>query len=73
MVYPRAHRTTAPLPFSIASPREAAQKVKATRNVMHPQAMTQGEHCWELLTRLSTSLAVTEAAYVEAKSDLREE
>ena len=47
--------------------REAAQRIRATQNVMHAQGMTKGENYRELLTRLSTALAMTEGAYVEAK------
>ena len=34
---------------------------------MHSLGMTKGENYRELVTRLSTALAMTEAAYVEAK------
>jgi hypothetical protein len=47
--------------------REAAQRVRATQNRMHSQGMTENVNYWELLMRLSTALAMTEAAYVEAK------
>ena len=36
-------------------------------NLMRSQGMTQDENYRELLTRLSTALAIAEAAYVEAK------
>jgi hypothetical protein len=47
---------------AIANLREAAQRVRATQNLMHAQGMTKGENYRELLTRLSTALAMTEAA-----------
>ena len=47
--------------------REAAQRIRATQNVMHARGMTEEVNYRELLTRLSTALAMTEAAYVEAK------
>ncbi len=47
--------------------REAGQRIRATQNVMHARGMTEEVNYRELLTRLSTALAMTEAAYVEAK------
>jgi hypothetical protein len=47
--------------------REAAQRIRATQNLMRARGMTQDETYRELLTRLSTALAMTEATYVEAK------
>jgi hypothetical protein len=47
--------------------REAAQRIRATQNLMHSRGMTEEVNYRELLTRLSTALAMTEAAYVEAK------
>jgi len=47
--------------------REAAQRVRATQNLMHSQGMTEDVNYRELVIRLSTALAMTEAAYVEAK------
>ncbi len=47
--------------------REAVQRIRATQNVMHARGMTEDVHYRELLSRLSTALAMTEAAYVEAK------
>ena len=46
--------------------RDAARRIRATQNVMHARGMTEGANYRELLTRLSTALAMTEAAYVEA-------
>jgi len=52
---------------AIADLREAAQRIRAIQNLMHSQGMTQDENYRELLTRLSMALAMTEAAYVEAR------
>ena len=45
--------------------REAAQRIRATQNVMHARGMTEDANYRELLTRLSLALAMAEAAYVE--------
>jgi hypothetical protein len=42
--------------------REAAQRIRATQNLMHARGMTEEVNYRELLTRLSTALAMTEAA-----------
>ena len=47
--------------------REAAQHIRATQNLMHARGMTEEVNYRELLTRLSTALAMTEVAYVKAK------
>ncbi len=47
--------------------REAAQRIRATQNLMHARDMTEEVNNRELLVRLSTALAMIEAAYVEAK------
>ena len=52
---------------AIANLREAAQRVRATQNLMHSQGMTENVNYRELLMRLSTALAMTEAAYMEAR------
>ena len=52
---------------AIADLREAAQRIRATQNLMHSQGMTENVNYRELLMRLSTALAMTEAAYVEAR------
>jgi hypothetical protein len=52
---------------ALANLREAAQRIRATQNVMHSQGMTESVNYREMVTRLSTALAMTEAAYVEAK------
>jgi hypothetical protein len=53
---------------AIANLREASYRIRATQNVMHSQGMTENVNYRELLMRLSTALAMTEAAYVEAKT-----
>ena len=47
--------------------REAAQRIRATQHLMHAQGMTEDVHYRELLVRLSTALAMAEAAYLEAR------
>jgi hypothetical protein len=47
--------------------KEAGQRIRATRSLMRSQSMTDGENHRDLLTRLSTALAMTEAAYLEAR------
>ena len=47
---------------AIANLREAAQRIRATQNLMHSRGMTEEVNYRELLTRLSTALALTEAA-----------
>jgi pyrroloquinoline quinone (PQQ) biosynthesis protein C len=41
--------------------KEAARRIRATQNLMRSQGMTDGENHRDLLTRLSTALAMTEA------------
>jgi hypothetical protein len=52
--------------------KEAEQHIRATQSLMRSQGMTEGENYRDLLTLLSTALAMTEAAYLEARrrSDL---
>jgi hypothetical protein len=47
--------------------REAGQRIRATQHLLRTQGMTESEDYRELLTRLSTALAMTEAAYLEAR------
>ena len=47
--------------------KEAGQRIRATQSLMRSQGMTDGEDYRELLTRLSTALAMTEVAYLEAR------
>ncbi len=47
--------------------KEAGQRIRATQALMRSQGMTDNENYRDLLTRLSTALAMTEAAFLEAK------
>ena len=47
--------------------KEAGQRIRATQSLMRSQGMTDGENYRDLLTRLSTALAMTETAYLEAQ------
>ena len=47
--------------------KEAGQRIRATQSLMRSEGMTEGENYRDLLTRLSAALAMTEAAYLEAK------
>jgi hypothetical protein len=47
--------------------KEAGQRIRATQSLMRSECMTDGENHRDLLTRLSTALAMTEAAYLEAR------
>jgi hypothetical protein len=47
--------------------KEARQHIRATQSLMRSQGMTEGENHRDLLTRLSTALAMTGAAYLEAR------
>ena len=47
--------------------KDAGQRIRATLSLMRSQGMTDGENHRDLLTRLSTALAMTEAAYLEAR------
>jgi hypothetical protein len=47
--------------------KEAGQRIRATQSLMRSQGMTDGENHRDLLMRLSTVLAMTEAAYLEAR------
>ena len=40
---------------------------RATQNLMRSHGMRQGENHRDLLTRLFTALAITEAAYLKAR------
>jgi hypothetical protein len=54
------------------NPKEAGQRIRATQSLLRSQGMTDGENHRDLLTRLSTAFAMTEAAYLETRhrSDL---
>jgi hypothetical protein len=47
--------------------KEAGQRISATQSLMRSQGMSDSENNRDLLTRLSTALAMTEAAYLEAR------
>jgi hypothetical protein len=47
--------------------KEAGQRIRATQSLMRSQGMSDGENHRDLLTRLSAALAMTEAAYLEAR------
>jgi predicted RNase H-like HicB family nuclease len=47
--------------------KEAGQRIRATQSLLRSEGMMEGETYRDLLTRLSTALAMTEAAYLEAK------
>jgi hypothetical protein len=47
--------------------KDAGQRIRATQSLMRAQGMTDGENYRDLLMRLSTALAITEAAYLEAR------
>ena len=47
--------------------KEAGQRIRATQSLMRSEGMTNGENHRDLLTRLSTVLVMTEAAYLEAR------
>jgi hypothetical protein len=47
--------------------KEAGQRIRATQSLMRSEGITEGENHSDLLTRLSTALAMTEAAYLEAR------
>jgi hypothetical protein len=47
--------------------KEAGQRIRATQSLMRSQGMTDGENYRDLLTRLSATLATTEAAYLEGR------
>jgi predicted RNase H-like HicB family nuclease len=47
--------------------KEARGRIRATQSLMRSESMTEGENYRDLLTRLSAALAMTEAAYLEAR------
>jgi hypothetical protein len=47
--------------------REAGQRIRATQHLLRGQGMTESEDYRELVTRLSTALAMVEASYMEAR------
>lgn len=47
--------------------KEAGQRIRATQHLMRSQGMNDDENNRDLVTRLSTALAMTKAAYMEAR------
>jgi hypothetical protein len=47
--------------------KEAGQRLRASLNLMRSQGMLDDNDYRELVSRLSTALAMTEAAYLEAR------
>jgi hypothetical protein len=47
--------------------KEAGQRLRASLNLLRSQGMLDDTNYRELVTRLSTALAMTEAAYLEAR------
>ena len=47
--------------------KKAGQRLRASLNLMRSQGMSDDGNYRELVTRLSTALAMTEAAYLEAR------
>jgi hypothetical protein len=47
--------------------KEAGRRIRTTQSLLRSEGMTGGEDYRDLLTRLSTALAMTEAAYLEAR------
>jgi hypothetical protein len=47
--------------------KEAGQRIRATQSLMRSQDMIDDADYRELVSRLSTSLAMVEAAYMEAR------
>ncbi|CAN5664704.1 hypothetical protein BH20ACT12_BH20ACT12_17880 [soil metagenome] len=47
--------------------KEAGVCIRATQNLMRSHRMTEGENHRDLLTRLFTAFAMTEAAYLESR------
>jgi hypothetical protein len=47
--------------------KDAGQRIRATQSLMRSEGMTDGENYRDLLARLSTALAMSEAAYIEAR------
>jgi hypothetical protein len=47
--------------------KEAGQRIRATQHLLRAQGMTEDEDFRELVTRLSTALAMVEASYMEAR------
>jgi len=61
-----AHEDTV-LEEALDNLKEGGQRIRATQSLMRSLGMTDIEDYGDLLTRLSTALAMTEAAYLEAR------
>ena len=47
--------------------KEAEQRIRATQSLLRSEGMTDGENYRDHLRRISTALAMTEAAHLEAR------
>ena len=47
--------------------KEAGQRIRASQSLIRSEGMTDSENHRDLLPRLSTALAMTEAAYLKAR------
>jgi hypothetical protein len=47
--------------------RDAGQRLRVSLNLLHSQGLLEDGNYRELITRLSTALAMTEASYLEAR------
>jgi hypothetical protein len=47
--------------------KEAGQRIRVPQGLKRSEGMTEGENYRDILTRLSTALAMTEAAYLETR------
>jgi hypothetical protein len=56
---------------AIANLRETAQRIMATQNLMHARGMTEVVHFRELLTRLSTALAMERGGLCGGQEEAR--
>jgi hypothetical protein len=61
-----AHENTV-LEEAMDNLKEAGQRIRATQSLMRSQGMIDDADYRELVSRLSTSLAMVEAAYMEAR------
>src|SRR5918994_4298955 len=60
-------RPRQPICSGMLSGKALRQRIRATQSLMRSEGMTDGENHRDLLTRLSTALAMTEAAYLEVR------
>ena len=47
--------------------KQAGQRIRATQSLVRSEGMSEGENYRDLLTPISTAIAMTEAAYLEAQ------